>query len=1020
MNSRFRIIITVFLTISLLNLPFNPFVFVSANGSLPIKLEQNKEGEIWKLPNGKHVFKVGGEAPPRIYEGGIILNGTEIRSTLVNVDIESIVESEVIYKNENGIVAKENWFIYQGENRVSWDSFSEKNLIIKNIPIIENVGGYTVTDYEKEATKVKSMINIFGTLDIEYKIHEGLPLKHTLNFTSPTGGTFKLCQEYTNFEFDSILQSDIDSETYETINTNQDTKKTMDITTLVNKSLSSFDNKIKSNPKLLLPEIVEFKKNNKLVLGEITSGAKSDFNSFDYDSQQKTAMFCYGEFILNSNESFVVDPDTFTSNNPTLDGHIRTRDTASTSCGPILDNVNNTATLNVDVRLSTGGVPACARSYMEFPTTSITSGSTINDVDVDFDVQATQDSPTTCDWKSISVKPSTSGSTSIWNAIGSGSTYVSGSTTCQTVSNNLSVDLGTTADTDLQTLLPSGYFPVGIMSSNEVRDAGDRLSRMASEEEAAATQKPTLSVTYTVPITSITFDINYFNGTALTSGTVTQSNTTTSRSIAINSTGFAGVFTGLTGNQNMSTKETLDSNFITNKTRNFATATTITSNQNIYSVNCIQTGSGIDVLLFTNNNTDGHTITNTTRPACTTSNQQPIVISWNTTFSADGKSSASYPTKVMAKILNTTAFGQNATKLYGNGTEYPTTWSTPKITSQEITVGTGLQTRLWKFYLWLDARPQIPTGLGATTVSSSQIDLSWTAGISGVAPITGYKITRGLDGITFGTVVSANTGTTATTYSDSGLAQNTLYYYQVQAINSYGTGIVSSSASATSSTPPTGSGSSDGGGGIITNSNFQQLLFGLEIDEIQQSAKPSDLLPLNIHLEYTSEKPIKLIAIDAGEFNSWITHEALPLTIKTELLSVNDFKMIPAAFALRNGGDIPIQLTVPIQYCNPKIGITQNCVEDKIYTILVKLTLEFYGKEYQQSAKITLDLRQQKLSPAFLQNMIIGTILLGIAVGGVTFAKKRINKFETDHRHKSRKKGLGKSKFEQEVSKVIS
>src|SRR2546426_948620 len=97
----------------------------------------------------------------------------------------------------------------------------------------------------------------------------------------------------------------------------------------------------------------------------------------------------------------------------------------------------------------------------------------------------------------------------------------------------------------------------------------------------------------------------------------------------------------------------------------------------------------------------------------------------------------------------------------------------------------------------LAVAPSSPTGLTATAVSSSQISLSWTAANNGGSAITGYKIERSTDdGTTWSTLV-ANTGSTATTYSDTGLTHTTTYTYRVSAINSVGTGSPSSTTSAT-------------------------------------------------------------------------------------------------------------------------------------------------------------------------------------------------------------------------------
>ena len=72
--------------------------------------------------------------------------------------------------------------------------------------------------------------------------------------------------------------------------------------------------------------------------------------------------------------------------------------------------------------------------------------------------------------------------------------------------------------------------------------------------------------------------------------------------------------------------------------------------------------------------------------------------------------------------------------------------------------------------------PSVPTGLTATAVSSSQINLAWNASTDNVG-VTGYRVYRG------GTQIAS---VSSTTYSDTGLTPSTTYSYTVAAFDAAG------------------------------------------------------------------------------------------------------------------------------------------------------------------------------------------------------------------------------------------
>jgi hypothetical protein len=96
-----------------------------------------------------------------------------------------------------------------------------------------------------------------------------------------------------------------------------------------------------------------------------------------------------------------------------------------------------------------------------------------------------------------------------------------------------------------------------------------------------------------------------------------------------------------------------------------------------------------------------------------------------------------------------------------------------------------------------------PATLTATPLSTTSIELLWPD----VAHDTGYEVERSPNGSNSWTQVGT-TATNVVTYTDTGLTQNTTYYYRVRATGTVGNGNYSDVANATTlpqvPTPPSG------------------------------------------------------------------------------------------------------------------------------------------------------------------------------------------------------------------------
>lgn len=132
----------------------------------------------------------------------------------------------------------------------------------------------------------------------------------------------------------------------------------------------------------------------------------------------------------------------------------------------------------------------------EWDISTISAFATVTNVTYRFDVTAIT-LPGICDYSLITYQPSIAGTSvqTLWDdiiGVGSDFNYVTGNTSCQTVANDYVLDLGTAADSQLQSQLNEGWFAIGTKYSNMVRNVDQHSSTFG----AAATHE--LQVTYTL------------------------------------------------------------------------------------------------------------------------------------------------------------------------------------------------------------------------------------------------------------------------------------------------------------------------------------------------------------------------------------------------------------------------------------------------------------------------------------------------------------------------------------------
>ena len=220
--------------------------------------------------------------------------------------------------------------------------------------------------------------------------------------------------------------------------------------------------------------------------------------------------------------------------------------------------------------------------------------------------------------------------------------------------------------------------------------------------------------------------------------------------------------------------------------------------------------------------------------------------------------------------------------------------ATPKLVFWQVTVGFPAERSDWVLYLdetafrvsdadqkglniiewdnpglnWADSdtvavrlvrlnAPSAPRNLYAKGASTTQINLSWRAPSKTGGSITGYKIEVSTDNGNNWADLVADTSSTDTTYSDTGLSSGDTRQYRVSAINLAGTSEASDEASATAEATLPGLRSA-----LVERTN--SLAVRLEFDELVDTTSSPDKSAFAVKVKRRPREVTSFTITDAG------------------------------------------------------------------------------------------------------------------------------------------------------------
>lgn len=208
------------------------------------------------------------------------------------------------------------------------------------------------------------------------------------------------------------------------------------------------------------------------------------------DKSKLTFDYSYNPNIILPNNTLVIDP--------VIDGQpgtiIRILDnssTASTDCTAVT-LARDTGVVTNNIRKETSASttnPNCVISAFEFDVNFLPTDSVISDVDLIVDIDSVT-SGINCDFSAMTTTPTTGTIGDIWTDI-LDNDYVSNDVSCATTGNNKNIDLGATADSDLDSAVANDetIFSVGMYYNSMTRDGSIHSLNLSD---------PRLAITYSV------------------------------------------------------------------------------------------------------------------------------------------------------------------------------------------------------------------------------------------------------------------------------------------------------------------------------------------------------------------------------------------------------------------------------------------------------------------------------------------------------------------------------------------